>query len=815
MFAMRISYTWLKEYLPLDLPVGDLATILTSLGLEVSGVEHVESVKGGLKGVVAGKVKACAKHPNADRLSLTQVDIGTGELLSIVCGAPNVRESQTVWVATVGTQLFPSGSEKSLTISKAIVRGEVSEGMICAEDELGLGTDHSGIMILPDDVAIGTLASAYYQVTADDVIDIDLTPNRSDAICLLGVAQDLAAWFTINKTSLNVRAPVVPAEIARTGDFPISVEVRNTEACPRYCGVTLSGIRVKASPKWLQDRLKTIDVRPINNIVDVTNFVLHEFGQPLHAFDADKITANKVIVQTLPEGTSFITLDEATHKLSSEDLMICDGIGNGMCIAGVYGGLGTGISDSTTKVFLESAHFHPRWVRRTALRHDLRTDAARTFEKSTDPNVCRTALIRAVDLIVNIAGGQVASEVIDNYPVPVNPAHVEVRWKSINRLTGVRLSKQKVKDILAALNMKIIKEDSENITVAIPTNKADVTREADVIEEILRIYGFDNVRMKPKMEIALTTTPGLTMSALRQDLGNFLAAHGFLEMMGMSLIESRQYEDGPLQNSRESRILIDNTSNIHLDMLRHNLLASALDALRFNQNRMQHDLMLFEFGRTYLKDESAFAEQERMTLTISGEPVSTGWRKLGATADFFFLKKYVHMILGHLGISTEEVLESKMSQWDYAREYRADAKQIVAFGSISQNVTRRYDLKNPVFFADFSMDSLLSLSSASTVRVTDIPKFPAVHRDIAIVLSKHIPYSKVKNTILQFSNQLLTNYNLFDIYENPEALGEDKRSLAIALIFQDPSRTLTDDEVNSAVRNIVAALEKDTGATLR
>ncbi len=811
---MRVSYNWLKEYLPVDVPVADIAAILTSLGLEVSAIEHVESLQGGLRGVVAGKVVACEKHPNADRLSLTRVDIGSGGLLQIVCGAPNVAAGQTVWVATVGTTLYPTLADKALTIAKAKVRGEFSEGMICAEDELGLGTDHGGIMILPEDISIGTPASEYYQVTSDDVLDIELTPNRSDAICHLGIARDLAAWFSVNKSPVTLRLPVFPGHYEKTADYEVDITVKNPEACPRYCGVTISNITISESPKWLKDRLRAIDVRPISNIVDITNFVLHEMGQPLHAFDADKIKRRQIIVQTLPAGTTFTTLDNVERKLSAEDLMICDGENRGMCIAGVYGGIGTGISESTVNVFIESAHFHPGWIRRTSMRHDLRTEAARTFEKSTDPNICKDALLRAVGLVLKIAGGNIASDVIDVYPNPVLEKQIPVRLDMIHKLTGVEMSPQKVLQILQALNMQVMKDDGQSIIVSVPTNKADVTREADVIEEILRIYGFDNVMMKPKLEIALTTARR-TMSTLRGDLGDFLASQGFLEMMGMSLIEARQFDHGPLHIKEDSRILIANTSNVNLDLMRHNLLATALEAVRFNQNRGQSDLMLFEFGRTYQRENSQIREDERLTLSVCGTPYYSGWRRKSEVTDFYFLKKYVHLVIDRLGITPDEIIENKDAQWEYALEYVRDQKHIVTFGKISRATLQQFDLKTPLYFADFSLSGLLALSSGKKFELNEIAKFPAVYRDIAIVLAKHVPYEAVEKTILQAGGLLLTHCSLFDIYENVETMGNDRRSLAISLVFQDPVRTLTEEDINNAIRQIVSALEKATGAVLR
>jgi phenylalanyl-tRNA synthetase beta chain len=812
---MKISYNWLKEYLPLDLPADDLAGVLTSLGLEVSSVERFSSIRGGLRGVVAGKVLTCEKHPNADRLRLTTVDIDNNTVLHIVCGAPNVAAGQTVWVATIGTVLYPSGRQEPLSIAKAKVRGEVSEGMICAADELGLGEDHSGIVVLPGHVAAGTAASAYYNVTEDDVIEIELTPNRSDATSHLGVARDLAAWFAVNGNGPTLRLPQIPEISSQISAQPVAGEVRNSEACPRYCGITISGVTVRESPLWLQDRLRAIDVRPVNNIVDITNFVLHEMGQPLHAFDADRISTHRVVIQTLPEGTRFVTLDGVERTLAAQDLMICDGDDTGICIAGVYGGIGTGITEASSNLFLESAHFHPKWIRRTSMRHDLRTDAARTFEKTTDPNICRSALLRAAALIVEHAGGAITSAVIDIYPVPVEPAHVLVRRKMIDRLTGVAISDAQIQDILAALNMEIVAQDESIITVSVPTDKADVTREADVIEEILRIYGFDNVPMHSRMEIALTTETALSMHVLRDKLSTLLTAQGCLEMMSMSLIPSREYSDGPMGIPENERVLIDNTSNISLDLMRHTLLASALDAVRYNQNRMQNDLMLFEFGKTYRKDGVSIREEEHLTLTLTGQPIRRGWRGSETSSDFFGLKKYVRLVLDTLGIDGLRGITLRDKPWEYALTYQKDDRHIVTLGKMHRLIEKQYDLRTPVYIADFHMEAVLACIPQRGLQVNEPAKFPAVHRDIAIVIDKGIPYAQVEETILTVGGALLTEHFLFDIYENAEALGTGKHSLAIALEFRDPGRTLTDAAVNSAVQQIVDALYKQTGAVLR
>jgi phenylalanyl-tRNA synthetase beta chain len=579
--------------------------------------------------------------------------------------------------------------------------------------------------------------------------------------------------------------------------------------------VTLTGIKVAESPTWLQARLRTIGVKPINNVVDVTNFVLHEMGQPLHAFDADQINGQKIIVKTLAAGTPFMTLDKVERKLDAQDLMICDGDSKGMCIAGVYGGIGTGITTASTSVFLESAHFHPQWIRRTGMRHDLRTDAARTFEKSTDPAICREALIRAARMILELAGGEVASEIVDCYPNPIERPEVVLRWEMIPRLIGADIPRDEILNILKALDMTVLSSDGATITVSVPTNKADVLREADVIEEILRIYGYNNVGLKPRLEISLNTAQTLTISTLRDDLSNFLAARGFIEIMGLSFVESRQYESGPLQISSENRVLIENTSNAHLDLMRHNLLASAIEAVRFNQNRMQTDLLLFEFGRTYEKINNTPTETERLALIASGLPVAQGWRQKSMVADFFALKQYVHLILDYLGIHDFVKVQAQGEQWEFGLRYESADNEICTFGSISKAIVGQYDLKQAFFYADFNVQALLTLVRDQVVEVRDVSKYPAVHRDIAIILPVDIPYDQVQQAIARAGGTLLIDYDLFDIYENADAVGEGKRSMAISLIFQDSSRTLTDTDISKAVLKIVEALKVRVDAVLR
>ena len=621
---MKVSLNWLKDYLDINLSKEEVSELLTDIGLEVEGMEEIESIKGGLKGIVIGHVKECGKHPGADRLSLTKVDVGNGEDLQIVCGAPNVAAGQKVVVATVGTVLYDADGN-DFKIKKGKIRGEFSEGMICAEDELGLGNDHSGIIVLPEDVEVGTKACDYFNVENDVVYEIGLTPNRSDATCHTGVAKDLAAALKINHDhSGEVNMPNVDGFSIDNKDLPIDVVVENTEACPRYSAISIKGVTIKESPDWLKNRLNAIGVRPISNIVDITNFVLHELGQPLHAFDAEQIKGGKVVVKTLPEGTIFKSLDEIDRKLTATDLMICDGESNGMCIGGVFGGINSGVTDSTKNIFLESAHFNAKWIRRTSTHHLLRTDAAMCFEKGSDPNVTVYALKRAAMLIKELGGGEIASEIVDIYPNIIEKVQVEVSYANVNRLIGVEIPVVDVKAILAAMEMEIVSETETGFTVAVPTNKADVLREADVIEEILRIYGFNKVPISNQIRSAVTLGEKPDRQKIKNTISELLTASGFNEIMAVSLTESRYFKDVlPIEVSE--LVFVNNTSNMHLDIMRPTMLISGLEAVLHNQNRQNSDLKFYEFGKSYHKKEDSFEEDSHLTLFMSGLKNEESW----------------------------------------------------------------------------------------------------------------------------------------------------------------------------------------------
>lgn len=818
---MKISLNWLKDYLTIPHDVEKTGEILTDIGLEVEGIETVEHIKGGLKGVVVGHVKTCGQHPDADRLRVTTVDIGTGEDLQIVCGAPNVAAGQKVMVATIGTKLYFSDG-KDLKIKKGKIRGQVSQGMICAEDELGIGTDHDGIIVLPEATAVGTPASDYYNITAETIYEIGLTPNRSDATAHLGVAQDLAAALKINyDQSGTVNAPDVSGFEVGATTHPISVEVKDTEACPRYTGIVLTGITVAPSPEWMQKRLTAIGVRPINNIVDITNYVLHELGQPLHAFDYDQITDKKVIVQTLPAGTNFASLDEVDRKLSEEDLIICDGQNNPMCMAGVFGGLKSGVTDTTKTIFLESAHFEARRTRRTSTRHLLRTDAAVCFEKGSDPNITDYALKRAVLLIRELAGGTVASELIDLYPTAVEPVKIKVSYRNIRRLIGVDIPTQEIKEILSAMNIEIVEETAEAMTVGIPTNKVDVTREVDVIEEILRIYGFNRVPIASQIKSTMGAGDGLPVHTLRQKLGDYLNAQGFNEIMGLSLSQSRYFRD-LLQLPEEELVYVNNTSNIHLDVMRPTMLFSGLEAIVHNQNRQNADLRFFEQGYTYQPKGEEFKEEEFLSLFITGRREAESWHHpKKAPMTYYTLKGYVEQLMNRIGIGNYQttVLNGDENTTSdtlvYGLRYHRGPQVIVEFGKVKPNLVSGMDIKQDVFYAAFKVKTLLGVVKKNKIDFTELTKYPRVRRDLALVIGKNVKFDDIKGIARKTGKKILKEVNLFDVYENEDQLGKDKKSYAVSFIFEDPTRTLNDKEIDKVMQRLIATYEGELGAVIR
>lgn len=815
---MNVSLSWLRQYIDTkDLSPETIGDILTSTGLEVEGMEEVETIPGGLRGLVVGEVKECGKHPGADRLSLTKVDVGGDELISIVCGAPNVAAGQKVVVATVGAELHPVEGDP-FTIKKGKIRGEVSEGMICAEDEIGLGHSHDGIIVLPADATVGQLARDYYGVETDYVYEIGLTPNRSDATNHLGVAYDLAAALRVNhQHEGKVQSPSVDAFTVANTSLQIPVEVRNTEACPRYSGVTISNLTIKESPDWLKARLNAVGVRPINNVVDITNFVLHELGQPLHAFDLDEVKGKKIIVETLPAKTKFHSLDEIERELHGEDLMICDGEGSPMCIGGVFGGITSGVKDSTTTIFLESAHFDPEFIRRTSMRHNLRTDAAKVYEKGSDPNITVFALKRAALLLEELAGGVVSSEIIDIYPETKAPARIKVRYQRVNELIGVDIPADKVHGILEAMGMAILESDDKAFTVEVPTNKSDVLREVDMIEEILRIYGFNNVPIPSKVTTSMAIAPSPSPSEIRNKIGDLLAAQGFNEMMALSLSESRYYKAEETLVPAEELVYINNTSNVHLDIMRPHMVYSGLEAILRNQNRQESDLRLFEFGRTYCKEDEGFEEINRLTLFMTGRHQPESWLADDqAMVSYYGLKAYVDSILNRLGVQgfqQEEVSEKGVIV--YGTRYFRGPKELVRFGRLQGSLLKGMDIKGEVFYADFNWDHVFKALPKKRVQFTGLNKYPSMRRDLAVVVDQAVKFSDIAAIAGKTAKKLLRETNLFDLYINEDQLGAGKKSYAVSFIFEDPSRTLKVKEIDKVMGKIIATCETKLGAQIR
>lgn len=798
---MVISYNWLLEYLPEAIEPGELSRILTSIGLEVEAMEPVEAVKGGLEGLVIGEVLTCEKHPDADKLKVTTVNIGGPEPLNIVCGAPNVAAGQKVVVAPVGTTVHPTNGE-SFLIKKAKIRGAASEGMICAEDEIGLGEDHGGIMVLPADAVIGMLAKEHFNIPAGDTaIHIGLTPNRSDAMSHIGVAKDVAAYLSYHKgKDYKAKLPVT-GFTASNEPAAIKVEINNPEACARYMGVSISGVQVAPSPEWLQRRLQAIGVRPINNIVDITNYVLHEYGQPLHAFDADKIKGKTVRVQFLPEGTKFVTLDEKERKLKGSDLMICDAEG-GMCIAGVFGGMHSGVTDGTTNIFLESAYFDPQYIRRTSLHHGLRTDAATHFEKGVDINNLQAALERAAQLMVEIAGGKITSQITDVYARQVAPKTVDVTYSYITKLSGKEYDRERVKKLLVALGFSLQNITEEGFTVVVPTNKTDVFQQADIVEEILRIDGLDNIPIPEKLNITLNR-PMPNDMGMRNKLAGVLTGLGFREIVTNSIVNSKYYPE------QEGLVKMLNSLTSELDVLRPSMLESGLEVIQYNCNRKNTDLALFEFGKIYATTDKGYVEQNQLALYLTGATQTQSWNSKEQAADLYYVKGIVNNLLQYAGITKTATVHNEQGvqiSWK---------KQVLC--NISAVLSKKladFDIRQQVYFAAINWDVWMKAADAARVKYAEVPKYPSVQRDLAIVIDKQVTYQQVQEVTDKLAIDSLQGYSLFDIFES-DKLGAGKKSYALNYIFQLQDRTLTDEETDKLVQQLVSAYKKDLQAQIR
>jgi len=798
---MKISYKWLQQFIQTSKTPEELSLILTNIGLEVESLEKVQTIPGGLEGLVIGYVKECSPHPNADRLKVCRVDVGLGEDLQIVCGANNVAAGQKVVVATVNTTVHPTTGEP-FKINKSKIRGEVSEGMICAEDEIGLGHDHDGIMELNADAIIGSAAKDYFNLQDDFVFEIGLTPNRADAASHLGVARDLAAYLKI---------PVIMPDLSgfkvQNQDLNIPVIVEDKDACPRYSSLSISGISIKESPEWLKDKLNAIGVRPINNVVDVTNFVLHELGQPLHAFDAAAISGNKVLVKKLAVGTVFRTLDEVDRKLSADDLMICNA-DEPMCIAGVFGGISSGVKQSTTKIFLESAWFNPVSVRKTSKRHGLKTDASFRFERGTDPDMTVTALKRAAILIQELAGGQISSEISDIYPSPAKPFSVEISFKNVSRLIGKIIPADEIRATLLGLGIKISSEDSDGMKLEVPAYKVDVTREVDIIEEILRIHGYDNVEIPSQIRASLNTTIKPDKEVLQNQIADLLSANGFFEILSNSLTKL-SYSAEP-----EKAVRILNPLSSDLDVMRQNLLFSGLEAIAYNQNRRNSDLKLYEFGKVYNLDEGAYKENQRLSIFLSGSKNAESWNSKSVNTGFYNLKSAVDLIIGRLnikGLATSVTTNPGLST---GISYRKGEKNLVEFGVVSKRSLKKLDISSEVFYADFDWDLIVRSVRNNKISYAEVSKFPSVRRDLSMLLNKDISFDQLKQIAQKTEKGLLKEVNVFDVYVG-DKLPEGKKSYALSFLLQDEEKTLTDKQIDAIMQKLILNFEKQAGAEMR
>lgn len=798
---MKISYKWLQQFIQTSKTPEELSLILTNIGLEVESLEKVQTIPGGLEGLVIGYVKECSQHPNADRLKVCRVDVGLGEDLQIVCGANNVAAGQKVVVATVNTTVYPTTGEP-FKINKSKIRGEVSEGMICAEDEIGLGHDHDGIMELNADAIIGSAAKDYFNLQDDFVFEIGLTPNRADAASHLGVARDLAAYLKI---------PVIMPDLSgfkvQNQDLNIPVIVEDKDACPRYSSLSISGISIKESPEWLKDKLNAIGVRPINNVVDVTNFVLHELGQPLHAFDAAAISGNKVLVKKLAVGTVFRTLDEVDRKLSADDLMICNA-DEPMCIAGVFGGISSGVKQSTTKIFLESAWFNPVSVRKTSKRHGLKTDASFRFERGTDPDMTVTALKRAAILIQELAGGQISSEISDIYPSPVKPFSVEISFKNVSRLIGKIIPADEIRATLLGLGIKISSEDSDGMKLEVPAYKVDVTREVDIIEEILRIHGYDNVEIPSQIRASLNTTIKPDKEVLQNQIADLLSANGFFEILSNSLTKL-SYSAEP-----EKAVRILNPLSSDLDVMRQNLLFSGLEAIAYNQNRRNSDLKLYEFGKVYNLDEGAYKENQRLSVFLSGSKNAESWNSKSVNTGFYNLKSAVDLIIGRLNIKGLATSVTTNPELSTGISYRKGEKNLVEFGVVSKRSLKKLDISSEVFYADFDWDLIVRSVRNNKISYAEVSKFPSVRRDLSMLLNKDISFDQLKQIAQKTEKGLLKEVNVFDVYVG-DKLPEGKKSYALSFLLQDEEKTLTDKQIDAIMQKLILNFEKQAGAEIR
>ncbi|MBB6272902.1 phenylalanyl-tRNA synthetase beta chain [Pedobacter cryoconitis] len=798
---MKISYNWLKQFIQTDLNPQELSLILTNIGLEVESLEKVQPVAGGLEGLVIGHVLTCVQHSNADKLRVTTVNVGAAEAIQVVCGAPNVAEGQKVVVATVGTTVYPNEGEP-FKINKSKIRGEVSEGMICAEDEIGLGGSHAGIMVLAEDAVIGQPAKDYFKMEDDYLFEIGLTPNRADAASHLGVARDLAAYLRI-----DLKMPEIDSFKTANENLTVAVEVADAVACPRYSSVSISGVTVKTSPDWLQDKLKVIGIRPINNIVDITNYVLHGLGQPLHAFDADQLAGNKIIVQKVAEGTPFVNLDGVERKLSAEDLMICDAE-KPVTIAGVYGGKNSGVSAETKNIFLESAYFNSVSVRKTAKRHGLKTDASFRYERGTDPEMTITALKFAALLIQELAGGEISSVISDLYPEPVAPFDVEVTYKNITGLIGAAIPDQEIKAIITSLGITVAAETPEGLSLKVPSFKVDVTRECDITEEVLRIYGYNNIEIPGKINASLTFSAKPDREQTQHAVADMLTANGYLEIWCNSLTK------GVYSKNEEEVVRILNPLSSDLNVMRQSLLMPALESVAYNQNRKNGDVKFYEFGKTYHLINEKYVERPRLLLVLSGSDQTEQWNQKPAPVSFYNLKAAVDAVIGRLGITNYQTEEISDENFAFGLKYFRGPQPIVSFGAVTAADKKQADVDKDVYYADFDWALLLDIVRKNKVISKEIPKYPAVRRDLSMLVDTDVTFDTLKTIAFKTEKKLLKNVQIFDVYVG-DKLPENKKSYALNFTLQDEQQTLTDKQIDAVMQKIIANLAQSAKAEIR
>lgn len=820
---MNISYNWLKEFVDFDLKPLELADALTSIGLEVGGVEEIQAIKGGMEGLVIGEVLTCEPHPNSDHMHVTNVNLGSGEPVQIVCGAPNVAAGQKVVVATIGTKLYDG--DDCFTIKKSKLRGVDSWGMICAEDEIGIGTDHSGIIVLPDDAVVGTPAKEYYNIKSDYVLEVDITPNRADACSHYGVARDLYAYLVQRGIPTQLHKPSVDAFKVDNHDLDINVTIVNSEACPRYAGITVKGVTVKESPEWLQNDLRMIGLRPINNIVDITNYILFAYGHPMHCFDADKIKGNEVIVKCMPEGTPFVTLDGVERKLSSRDLMICN-TEEPMCIGGVFGGLESGTTEETKNVFLESAYFHPTWIRKTARRHGLSTDASFRYERGIDPNNTIYILKLAAMMVKELAGGEISSEIKDVSCKDFPPFRVELTYQRVNDLIGKNIPVETVKSIVKSLEMEVVAETTEGLTLDVPQYRVDVQRDCDVIEDILRIYGYNNVEIPTTLKSSLVAETETDKSNKLQNLvAEQLVGAGFNEILNNSLTKAAYYDNlssYPAQNL----VRLMNPLSSDLNVMRETLLFGGLETIARNANHKNPDLKLFEFGNCYYYREekrneekalAPYSESYHLGLWLTGKDKQGSWIHTDEENNAYMLKAYVENIFGRLGLRMRDLAIENLNTDIYASAIvikTQGGKRLAMIGSVTRKILKQFDIDNAVYFADINWIEVMRSIRSLKVSFKELPKFPAVRRDLALLVDKSVQFAQIEKLAFDADRKLVKAVNLFDVYEGKH-MEPGKKSYAISITLQDESQTLNDKVIDKVMQKIIKSLETQVNARLR